>query len=49
MWHVELENDVGDVIASADIYVSELKLEDVANLNWSLSSGDKITIEEVED
>ena len=49
MWHVELKNDIGDVIATADIDVDELTLEDVANLNWSLSSGDKITVEEVGD
>ena len=49
MWHVELQNDIGDVIAATDVDASELTLEDVANLNWSLSSGDKITVEKVED
>lgn len=44
MWNVELQNDVGLEIAFASIDQEEITLDDIAELGWSLSDGDKIII-----
>lgn len=46
MFHVELWNNVEDVVAYADIDVEEITLEDIAAFNWVICNGDTIHITE---